>query len=97
MIYQNYDELCRKTMQMPPNTDLLSFTQLYKRFGIECKIEGPDEVEGDQGYLIVLLANDSWISLDEATMDKRITGYNGFHTRIMFDKNGKFEEQEIVE
>lgn len=89
MIYENYDELCRKTKRMPINTDLLAFTNLYKRFGIECKIKDCEE-----GYKIVFLSDGQYsISLDPYTRDKRLVGFKGSTSGIVFDQNGKFLNQ----
>lgn len=97
--YKNYDELCRETKQMPPDTDLLAFTNLYKRFGIECKIEDVSKDGKVTGYAIILSVNeDRWHDRDTiVTTNEKITGYNGFYTSISFDENGQFKGQEIIE
>ena len=90
MIYKNYDELCQKTKQMPPDTDLLAFTNLYKRFGIECKISDCDE-----GFLIHF----SSLKIDEInesmTVDEKIIGDGFFGCNVIFSKDGKFIKQEF--
>lgn len=102
MIYKNYDELCRKTRQMPPHTDLLAFTNLYKRFDIECKIlEVPPNRDGtNKLYQIQLTGKDSFMGLhgDQATEHEVFNNsYNGFYTEIIFDENGKFLKQSFFE
>lgn len=90
-IYQNYDELCRKTKQMPPDTDLLAFTNLYKRFGIECKIQ-----RWMGGYCIDLFVSEG-LNEEGKTIHKKIdSGTRGEHfSRIYFDGVGKFISHNI--
>ena len=95
--YKNYDELCRKTKQMPSDTDLLAFTNLYKRLGIECKIESISEDGTTTGYAVILVTDDTWLESFGATKSEKITGYTGFYTSIIFDVNGGFKGQEIIE
>lgn len=76
---------------MPPNTDLLAFTNLYKRFGIECKIS-----DCEDGFKIVLLTEGLYsISTDVYTMDKKIEGFKGCTSGIVFNKEGEFLKQGI--
>lgn len=94
-IYQNYDELCLKTQQMPPHTDLLAFTQLYKRFGIECKIEHfkDNKKHGGDIFSIELTGETKHNATPEQTVSDKLNGVQVCHTSILFDSNGKFLEQ----
>jgi hypothetical protein len=74
---------------MPPDTDLLAFTNLYKRFGIECRISDCDE-----GFKVVLLTSGSY-PVAIYTMDERIHGFKGCTSGIVFDKEGNFLKQGI--
>lgn len=79
---------------MSDTTDLAKFVELYKSLGIELKVnwgfnflgkDGEEEIEryyisiGDESY------NDA-----ESTFHKKFIGYGGFHSVIVFDKEGKF-------
>ena len=69
---------------MPPDTDLLAFINLYKRFGIECKIID------DNDRLEIIMSDGHPVNYQDETIDKRI---HGKKTKIIFDYNGKYIEQ----
>lgn len=74
----------------PPRikTDLEKFVELYKGFGIECKVE-----KTDTGSVITLACEGSYSHENYETASDKFDGYPGFHTDITFDKNGKFIKQ----
>lgn len=74
------------------NSDLHKFIDLYKSFGIKCLVD----MSSDK-LTIVLLTRDSYLNELSDTQNKKIVGYNGFHSEIIFDSNGKFIEQGIWE
>ncbi|WP_336092528.1 hypothetical protein [Leeuwenhoekiella sp. CH_XMU1409-2] len=61
-------------------TDLDNFKKTYKSFGIDFGTISND----DQNTIVVELA---------AGDHPKLKGYTGFHTKVIFDKNGKFLEQ----
>lgn len=100
MIYENYDELCRETRQMPSDTDLLAFTNLYKRLGIECRIYVSNEdgwvfgeIEKMDHFSIRFAESGTGDDGGIATICEKFGGYGGFYTSVVFDKNGKFVGQ----
>jgi hypothetical protein len=77
-------------------TDLEAFIDLYARFGIDCKVETEDS---NTHQFIILLVEDSLLpsATSETKSSGKLTGYNGFYSRIEFDENGKFVQQEFLE
>lgn len=75
-------------------TDLQRFVELYKSFGIECKV---NQVDVPHQYSH-MATKDQYIVLTdgrsdhEATSDGRFNGY-GMFSDIVFDENGKFKSQ----
>ncbi len=75
-------------------TDLQRFVELYKSFGIECKV---NQVDVPHQYSH-MATKDQYIVLTdgrsdhEVTSDGRFNGY-GMFSDIVFDANGKFKSQ----
>ena len=90
MIYQNFIGLL-KQHPLDLNSDLVRFVDLYRSFRIDCKISDCDE-----GFKIVLLTDGSYsIPTDVYTMDKKIEGFLGSTSGIIFNKEGMFLKQGI--
>ena len=66
-------------------TDLEKFIELYKSFGINCKI-----AKNDNGDNIIKLCGSGSYMYEDVTKSELFDGYNGFYSDIIFDKNGKF-------
>lgn len=77
-------------------TDLEAFIDLYARFGINCKVETE---ESSTHQFIILLVEDSHLPTTSSKTESsgKLTGYNGFYSRVEFDENGKFVQQEFLE
>ena len=73
-------------------TDLQKFVELYKSFGIECKVIDKDNLKH------IILSEGSYISEEEQhTTSVMFDGYCGFHTKITFLVDGGFIGQEFLE
>lgn len=70
-------------------TDLEKFVALYLEFGIECKVNPRD----GGGWRIVFHESSVYGPEDTDTTSDKFDGYNGFHSRIEFDADGKFVKQ----
>lgn len=66
-------------------TDIDSFKALYRSFGIECK-----EFVGDDDSRRIRLIESAHGCDENETGSKLFSGYYGFYTEIIFDKDGKF-------
>ena len=75
-------------------TDLERFVELYKTFGIECKIIEPEGIDSslNQKVKIIRLSESSYL-VDDATTSKKFDGYSGFYSEIIFTENGEFIKQ----
>ncbi|MBT6068585.1 hypothetical protein HOG48_02410, partial [Candidatus Peregrinibacteria bacterium] len=69
-------------------TDLEKFVELYKGFGVECKVNKTKD-----GSEITLACEGSFSYEEYETASDKFDGYPGFHTDITFDNDGKFIEQ----
>lgn len=78
-IYKNYDELCRKTLQMPPETDLWAFCSLYRRFGIELEMSFDEKLKGESQIAIIIRIGSDASPKIEGDMDYY----------VCFNKDGK--------
>lgn len=76
-------------------TDLERFIDLYRSVGIECKINPTDD--GEQEIILTEERSRFMFKGVEITTSEKIRGFSGFHTAILFDKNGKFISQGIYE
>ncbi len=78
------------------DTDLAAFVDLYKRFGIDVKIN-----KGIDMYDIFLTMSNQLpvLKYREAfpTLSNKFGGHPEFYSRIVFDKDGKFVKQEFWE
>ena len=72
-------------------TDLEKFVDLYKSFGIECKISLQD-FSVNAVYVIRLIHPAHNPEPDDTSCDK-FEGYNGHHTDVTFSLKGKFLKQ----
>jgi hypothetical protein len=70
-------------------TDLERFVELYKSFGIECKV-----IDTDKGSEIWLCAGNLY---HNGTISDKFTGYYDFFSIVRFDFDGVFMEQSFVE
>jgi hypothetical protein len=79
-------------------TDLQAFVNLYKKFGIDCRVNVLSDrqtiIIGDSEYLFKNTAKDGeyWTWAKD-----KIEGYDGFYTVITFDLEGKFISQGVWE
>lgn len=74
--------------------DVDAFVDLYKRFGVNLKVERyPSDWKIPNGYYIVL--SNSY--LDSASPSDKFTGYMGFYSVVQFDAEGRFVEQAFAE
>ena len=92
MIYENYDELCR-SVGMPVNTDMLAFTNIYKRLGIELRIGAFEIVKGGKEYVYQIKMMEGGYPDGYETESDKFEGYFGFYTEVYFDNDGKFIKQ----
>jgi hypothetical protein len=69
-------------------TDLEKFRELYKSFGIDCKIQKEEE-----GFGIYLCGNVLYNDGINYTESDKFHGYTQFYSDIIFDKDGKFIKQ----
>ena len=74
--------------ECPSESHLDKFVKLYLEFGVECIVN-----QSDEGYEINLAQTDMYGPEDGATLSDKFEGYNGFFTRIEFDKYGNFLKQ----
>lgn len=97
--YANFDELLKSgDCDVEIGSDLHKFTDLYKSFGVECRIgvlEGDDAMleEGKSGQFIITLSESNWCGQECETLSDKFEGHLGFYTSILFDKHGKFIQQ----
>jgi len=74
-------------------TDQNKFIELYKGFGIDCKVNG----SSDGSKMIILGYDCIGINPNDDdqtfTESEKFTGYGGFHTQVIFDEKGKFVKQ----
>lgn len=70
-------------------TDLERFIELYKSFGIECKV---NKTNKDQ-YILFVQQNDYDKYENRETRSEKFDGYYCFHSDITFDLDGKFIKQ----
>ena len=81
-------------------TDLEKFVELYRSFGIECKVNKIITLVEDDRVnhnCSVIKLNASGYSDEESTLSDKIIGYDGFYSEVVFDKEGKFIYQGIWE
>ncbi len=75
-------------------TDLERFIELYRSFGIECKVNKVDvphqysHMKADDQYIVLTDGHEG----KNETGDSRFNGY-GMYTDIVFDSDGKFKSQ----
>ena len=69
-------------------TDLEKFVDLYKSFGVECKINQDENT--DRLYIVF---GESNYDDGEFTLSDKFKGYCGFYTQIWFTQDGNFLEQ----
>ena len=75
-------------MSNTSKTDLERYVELYKSFGINCKIIN----EG--GFKLIILSEGSMVSESEKhTTSILFNGYNSFYTKIIFSEDGGFVSQ----
>jgi len=73
-------------------TDLERFVDLYRSFGIECKVNEEDE------YMEIELVQEfDYDRFDKETRSDKFCGYPGFYSVIYFDLSGNFIKQEFGE
>lgn len=70
-------------------TDLERFIELYKSFGIICKIQTEEEM----GHKTITLSAGLPHREDQYTRHKKLDGYSDFFSDIEFTKDGKFLRQ----
>lgn len=68
-------------------TDLERFVELYRSFGIECKV---NHFECQEGIFDIIELNSGQ---HEVTSSIKFDGYGGFFSDVFFDKNGNFIKQ----
>jgi hypothetical protein len=68
-------------------TDLERFVELYRSFGIECKVTQFPKQEGQ--FIVMREA----YGVKEVTESKKLDGHLGFYSDVQFDENGKFLRQ----
>jgi len=83
--YQDFSKIDKNTGKVP---DIWRFLELYKDFGIDCKVNINDKTGG---FYIVL--GESRYSDDDVTESEKFQGYGGFYSDVAFDKDGKFISQ----
>ena len=71
-------------------TDLEKFVELYKSFGIECKVVEEKPYNKDGAHKAIYLGD---IDSEDATTSEKLTGYSGFGSDVIFDMEGKFIRQ----
>lgn len=91
-----------KIINMSSNSDYERFIRLYDSIGVryvagEVEMNGYRKYENEHYHILIGMLNyiidtDDAIAL-EASNNGKIEGYGGFHTRILFDKEGKFIKQ----
>ena len=75
-------------------TDLERFIELYKSFGIECKVNKEDNT------LVIYLSQNWQLQYNDGikyTFSDKFFGYNSFYSAISFTKDGKFINQGFFE
>ena len=78
--------------------DLKKFVEMYRGFGIVCKVNPEIKEEQLVGYSVTMAARVSGMNSDPRdTTSEKIDGYGGFYVRHLFDQNGKFKELGIWE
>lgn len=76
-------------------TDLERFVELYRGFGIECKINVIQGLEGSsaaQNLNEITIISPDYTKFYSNT-DTFSNKLRGGYTRLLFDSNGKFKEQ----
>ena len=78
-------------------TDLERFVDLYKSFGIDCKVTKiyNEDEEVWQNEIILIndtIGSDSYWNV-ELTKSTNFNGYTDFYTSIVFTDDGKFKSQ----
>lgn len=77
-------------------TDLERFVELYKSFGIDCKVNIAEKdgqlmhVNKDDRFILI---GDYYDNKHETTGSDKFTGYPSFYSDVVFDKDGKFKTQ----
>ena len=85
-------------------TDLERFIELYRSFGIECKVgvrtweNGPRLIHKNEPLTrqVIQLGGDDFGTDDYGitpTQSGKFDGYGGFYSSVEFDMEGKFIEQ----
>jgi len=69
-------------------TDLEKFVELYRSFGIECKINSEDDRQ-----IINLCSEDDDGEDRNGTVSPKLIGHYGFFSKVSFDIYGKFVSQ----
>lgn len=85
---------------IPEYTDLQAFIDLYKRLGIKVIVNECERKEGrlNEGEIYIVLSEYGYGDTEEKiTYHKKFGGYTGFYTEIIFDKDGKFINQDFYE
>jgi len=70
-------------------TDLERFVELYKSFGIECKVDD----DGDGNQYVCLAEDQAPPNAYDVTISEKLEGWEGFHSIIKFDQHGNFISQ----
>lgn len=65
-------------------TDLKKTIELYRVFGIECKVN-----KDEKGFNIILSGN----NIENSTCSEKFDGYLDFYSILFFDKKEKFIKQ----
>lgn len=75
-------------------TDLERFIELYKSFGIDCKVNQINEEQ-----VIFLGDYDSYDTYPEYEKTRHVSlgGYGNFYSEVIFDKDGKYSRQNFYE
>jgi hypothetical protein len=87
---QIYDYLVDKDLQIQMS-DLDKFIELYRSFGIECK------VNLEYGNKIIYLCESTYSFDEQSTISDNLVGYPDFFSKVIFDGDGKFIEQGFYE
>lgn len=69
-------------------TDLECFVELYRSFGIECKVN--ISIEGQVATQVIYIGYGVWGMYDVVTESPKFDGYYGFYSSVSFDMAGKF-------
>lgn len=78
-------------------TDLEKFVDLYKSFGIECKVIVREEFDFNSAHGPHKAICLGGMGSEEDTISDKLVGYSGFGAEVIFDMGGKFIEQGFYE